>query len=301
MTFKTLYIIGNGFDLWHEIPSGYGHFKEFVYGRDREVFDAVEEYIPAGEWWSDLEAALASLDTLQVMESNGHFLESYATDDWSDSYHHDFQWAIEQEISALSSRLKERFSEWVNELPIPTPSTAEKVLKPFDSDAVFLTFNYTPTLQNLYGIPDARVLHIHGSSGHDGRALTLGHGWNPLTRKSLNDRADIEDEDARIIQANDVLDEYFTKTFKPTEKIIADNQSFFDGMTSIDCVFVLGHSLSEVDRPYFRTLLGNPQLAAANWYVACQEEAIKNRKREQLIGMGIKEGNAYSVLWDDLA
>lgn len=301
MTFKTLYIIGNGFDQWHRIPSSYGEFKKFVHGRDRDVFDAVEEYIPAGEWWSDLEAALASLDASQVMEGNRHFLQSYSANDWSDSFHHDFQWAVEQEVSALSSGLKERFCEWVNELPIPTPSTAEQMLKPIGSDAVFLTFNYTPTLQQLYGIPDARVLHIHGSSESGGDPLILGHGWNPAERKSLNDRTDIEDEDTRVIQANDILDEYFTKTFKPTEQIINANQPFFDSLTRVDRVFVLGHSLSEVDRPYFQALLRSPQLAAAKWHVACRNETERHDKRDRLIEMGVSEGNAHSVLWDDLA
>lgn len=29
MLTKTLYIIGNGFDLNHRLPTGYGHFKAY--------------------------------------------------------------------------------------------------------------------------------------------------------------------------------------------------------------------------------------------------------------------------------
>ena len=31
---NTLYVIGNGFDLWHGIPSGLGDFKHYVLGAD---------------------------------------------------------------------------------------------------------------------------------------------------------------------------------------------------------------------------------------------------------------------------
>ncbi|OYY26063.1 MULTISPECIES: AbiH family protein [unclassified Acidovorax] len=60
MTFSKLYVIGNGFDLWHGIPSSYREFKSFVQEHDRDLFNAVENYLPAGKDWSDLESALAS-------------------------------------------------------------------------------------------------------------------------------------------------------------------------------------------------------------------------------------------------
>ena len=66
-----LYVIGNGFDRWHGIPSGYSQFKEYVRRRDRHIWDAVESYLPAGEDWSDLESALAEVDVDNIIDDLG--------------------------------------------------------------------------------------------------------------------------------------------------------------------------------------------------------------------------------------
>lgn len=44
-----LYIIGNGFDMRHGLPTGYKHFKSYVEKNDQDLYDAIEEYIPAGD------------------------------------------------------------------------------------------------------------------------------------------------------------------------------------------------------------------------------------------------------------
>ncbi|WP_339443024.1 AbiH family protein [Pseudomonas hunanensis] len=38
------YIIGNGFDLHHHLPTQYWRFKEYLKKMDREVYDWVESY-----------------------------------------------------------------------------------------------------------------------------------------------------------------------------------------------------------------------------------------------------------------
>ncbi|MEK8746646.1 AbiH family protein, partial [Escherichia coli] len=52
-----LYIIGNGFDMRHGLPTGYKHFKSYVEKNDQDLYDAIEEYIPAGDEWNELENA----------------------------------------------------------------------------------------------------------------------------------------------------------------------------------------------------------------------------------------------------
>ncbi|WP_053932605.1 AbiH family protein [Pseudomonas coronafaciens] len=106
MDVKKLYVIGNGFDLYHGIPSSYCAFKDFVRANDREVFEWVEDYVPAGEYWGELESSLAYLDTDSIVDERTQFLGSYGDDDWSDSGHHDFQYEIERVASGLSSTFK---------------------------------------------------------------------------------------------------------------------------------------------------------------------------------------------------
>ncbi|MCW4407577.1 bacteriophage abortive infection AbiH family protein, partial [Escherichia coli] len=35
-----LYIIGNGFDMRHGLPTGYKHFKSYVEKNDQDLYDA---------------------------------------------------------------------------------------------------------------------------------------------------------------------------------------------------------------------------------------------------------------------
>ncbi|MDG3535014.1 AbiH family protein, partial [Klebsiella pneumoniae] len=56
-----LYIIGNGFDIRHGLPTRYKHFKSYVAKNDKELYDAIEEYIPAGDEWNELESALGKV------------------------------------------------------------------------------------------------------------------------------------------------------------------------------------------------------------------------------------------------
>lgn len=294
-----LYVIGNGFDLWHGIPSSYAQFKEYVRRHNRDLFDAVDMYLPADEDWNDLESALADVDVDSIIDDLGHFMPAYSAEDWSDSGHHDFQYEVDQVVQRLSTELRARFGEWIRTLMIPMPGTATKLLKGIDVDATFLTFNYTSTLEDLYAVPDAHVLHIHGESRQKDSDLILGHAWNPVQRRSLNDRPDIAEIDTRLMEAHGILDDYFSRTFKPSEQLIREHQVFFDQLGVIETVHVLGHSLSDVDLPYFQALLRVPSVAAARWYVACRSEQERTSKCDRLVALGVDARRASTVLWTD--
>lgn len=294
-----LYIVGNGFDLWHGIPSGYGDFKKYVRKHNREIFEAVEEYLPAGDDWWSLESAMADIDVNNIIDDLGHFMPSYADDDWSDAGHHDFQYEVEEVVKRLSSRLTALFGDWIRTLPIPTPGTAQTLLTCLDADAAFLTFNYTSTLQDLYAVPAEHVLHIHGQAKVRDEKLILGHAWNPAQRRSLNDRDDISEIDTRLMEAHTILDGYFLQTFKPSEKLILQHQGFFDQLDAVNAVHVLGHSLSDVDLPYLKALLKIPAVAVARWHVACRNEKEWPEKRERIIQIGVCAENAVVNLWAD--
>ncbi len=300
MNITKLYIIGNGFDLWHDIPSSYWQFKEFVRNHDRDLLDTVDNYLPAGNDWSDLESALGEIDADGIIDDLGHFMSSYGTDDWSESGHHDFQYEVDRLVQCLSARLRLRFGQWIRQLPIPTLATARQRLQTIDPSARFLTFNYTATLRDLYDVPDAHVLHIHGRADLLDCDLVLGHAWNPLERKSLNSRPDIEDIDTRLIEANDILDAYFSSTFKPSAELIQIHRPFFERLSRLEEVVVLGHSLSEVDAAYFKALLAIPSVAAARWQVACRSNDDADNKQARLLELGVQATNIVVSSWADV-
>lgn len=300
METRKLYIIGNGFDRWHGIPSGYEHFRGFVEECDSTLLKAVENYLPAGGDWGDLESALAGIDVGRIVDDLEHFATPYGADDWSDSGHHDFQYEVDRIVECLSTELRRRFGQWIRLLPIPTHETVPVRLRTIDPTASFLTFNYTPTLQQLYGVPDSHVLHIHGAARLPDGDLVLGHAWNPQDRRSLNDRPDIEEMDTRLLEAHTILDRYFSKTFKPSARIIEQHRPFFEQSAPVEEVCVLGHSLSCVDELYFRTLLAIPGVSAARWQVACRAESEAEARRARLRALGVQPDSISTSGWSDV-
>ena len=66
---KHLYIIGNGFDLHHEIPSGYLDFHNWLDEvKDWETQMTIEELFGdcSSNWWKHFEENLGSGNTLDI-------------------------------------------------------------------------------------------------------------------------------------------------------------------------------------------------------------------------------------------
>ena len=65
----TLYIIGNGFDLKHGIPSRYSDFAKFVNNTDLSFFQRMERFYPNlsnGDLWNNFENALGMPDYKEI-------------------------------------------------------------------------------------------------------------------------------------------------------------------------------------------------------------------------------------------
>lgn len=155
-----------------------------------------------------------------------------------------------------------------------------------DADALFFSFNYTNTLGVLYGVPLEQILFIHGCADLADDELVLGHAWHPQSRKSLNDRPDIEEIDTRLMEANDIIDGYFSATFKRSTELICNHREFFDTLTEVEQVIVLGHSLSAVDAAYFTALVEQRSVAEAQWQIACRSSDEWPEKQVLLARLG---------------
>ena len=288
MSLESLYIIGNGFDIHHGIPSRYSDFKEYLSNVDNDLHDLVEEYIPAQEDWSDLEAALAEIDIDDVIENASQFLVSYGAEDWSDAYHHDYQYEVSKVIEKLSVSLKMRFGEWVRQLVIP--STKELVIAPLDLPPTsrYLNFNYTSSLTDIYSILKNSIFYIHGDA-QENDELVLGHAWNPVEFPSLNNVPDPELMDTRVMEGNEIINGYFGHTFKNSKKIIAENIDYFVSLRGVSKIIVLGHSLSLVDEAYFREIVKSIRVEVTQWVVTYYRDDEKEHHRAALSKMGVPD------------
>lgn len=281
MSDKRLYIIGNGFDIFHGVKSKYSDFKDYVEKNDNDLFEALEEYFNTDELWSDFEETLAYIDTDKIVDDASDFLVSYGADDWSDAYHHDYQYEVQRAIDVVTVSLKEHFTKWILSLDIPDTVKLELPVS-----SLYLTFNYTDTLERTYKIPPAQIIYIHNKAINETSTLILGHSRQPTPDNSFDKEADWEDQDVRVAEGNRILDSYFEETYKNTDTIIKENKSFFGKLSSIEEIFVLGHSISPVDIKYFQTVF-NTVSKNSTWTVSYYSDDLKEKFTKTLISIGV--------------
>ena len=277
---SRLYIIGNGFDIHHGIKSRYADFKIYVQKNDYELFDTLEKYFNTDELWSDFEETLAYIDTDTITDDASNFLVSYGADDWSDAYHHDYQYEIDKALELVTDRLKTHFTNWILSLSI----SSEPIVN-IDRNATFLTFNYTSTLESIYNVPANKIVYIHNKAIDSESLLILGHSRMFNENESFSKYND-EDSDPRVAEGNDILDQYFKDTYKDTKTIIVENITFFESLQDIDEIFILGHSISPVDIKYFEQIANiiNPD---SIWVISYYSLEEKEEKYDKVIKLGI--------------
>lgn len=200
---KHLYIIGNGFDLHHKINSSYKNFQQWMYENNPDIIEKVDEIygICDDEWWSDFENQLASLDAIRYSSVIASENRPDLTSDHCDRMWTDAQFEVENQLEELYSELRKCFHEWVVQL---TPPSASSKVNIITQDSKFINFNYTKTLENLYGINPHKILHLHGCVDED-EDFILGHGKSYEELDSLN-------TEKRPVSPED-LDEYELNLF----------------------------------------------------------------------------------------
>jgi hypothetical protein len=181
--------------------------------------------------------------------------------------------------------MKSCFAQWAGQLSIPQKDCFQGRLVNIDNTSVFLNFNYTDTLQLVYGVPSDRVLHIHGRARGAKDQIVLGHGWNPVHVEPCNSYLCQEDADTRVLGGNDIVDQYFSKTFKPTDAIIERNRAFFASLSQIEEIWVLGHSVENVDQPYFREICQAVNMTNVRWRVSYYDDLDGITQRTTSLGI----------------
>ncbi len=196
----SLFIAGNGFDIAHGIPTKYNDFRTFVvdlfpealnlrdevvYLEDFENIDPVEfaaEILlstmdkAAGENWCNFEEALAYINFNSKLPMANHKDNETDEEDIELMMHYlPYIYMLTRKFIICATIWQEFFQLWLEEIQVQINGekfTGKDTLKALfsQSDMQFLTFNYTKTLQKLYGIK--KVIHIHN---HVGQKLIFGH------------------------------------------------------------------------------------------------------------------------------
>jgi uncharacterized protein YcfL len=63
------------------------------------------------------------------------------------------------------------------------------------------------------------------------------------------------------------IEAYYDDSAKKTKDVLDNNKDYFKTLENIKDIVVIGHSLSDVDDPYFRQIINNNKdKSKINWY-----------------------------------
>lgn len=288
---RSLYIIGNGFDLHHGIKSSYVDFHSWL--GSGWGYDDVEAYFRDVDLWSNLEENMARFDYEDYAANHFSFGNGCLVVKGCNKVYGEVLDLNERRLDEWHTAVLKEFSKWLKGL-----STVVKgdMLSFTDEESVFLSFNYTHTLEDRYHISNERVLHIHGEAGDSWKQLQLGH--NGCIRESTRDLSKPHQEvlDVDMSFSKDAM-ENVRSWRKPVQEIIARNESFWNSLCEVRSVYVLGFSCGSVDLPYIKKIASvvSPDV---EWLVTWYKEAELVELPTALRGCGVK--NVKPITWNSL-
>jgi hypothetical protein len=307
---KSICIIGNGFDLhhWNEKKpnTSYEAFGLFLQKNEPKIHDLFSNFFPLEGNWNHFEISLSEIDMEQfsdfVMEEIGNYLD--------DSDPHRFgeaSWEAKKYIELLTTKMREALHAFIHGESyqlggIQYPQNINDIQINLPKNALYLSFNYTNTLERYYGIPESRICYLHGKSGR-GEELIIGHGVDPTTLENsepspvMPDNLSPEEQEMWYDQAGDQdspsydlakgeVEQYWNKSFKNTQSIIKSNASFFQQYERLDKVVIMGHSLSEVDLPYFKEIKKRVS-PDAYWDISFHTNDEENYLKNTVLRLGV--------------
>lgn len=294
---KRLFIIGNGFDISHGLPTKFNpDFKRIAEYREQDPYFWNIYQSRKADIWSDFENCLANPD-FNSLES---IFDDYAPDYYSD--HERDRTAIITQVD-LNGNLIASLYEFANqaEYSLNSALPLSKYSNYFVSSDLFVNFNYTHTLEELYGIDRNQVLHIHGEVGSDNLLLGYPEGQYQPEKYYYDVRqkgrgpykeVDIETHIEDMFQG-EVMDYY---TYTAYSLLINKTKSFSKAQQTellknflknldVQEIIVLGHSCA-IDFPYFEYL--NNVYPFAQWDFSPFDDETKYNAENLIAKIGIK-------------
>lgn len=268
---KTLYIIGNGFDVAHGLNTNYWGLREYIEERDPQFlrfFESKYDIQPLDDtepwytekaqerWnksvnhnlWSEFEYYIGNPNTVEMLA-----MSESVTDGMPKTgirYHMDCYWKNEfGGIKKLHSYIK----DWIE--TINTDKLKPLNMSLINSTDIFMTFNYTDVLEKVYDIAD--VMHIHGGvSSICTIQPIMGHCNKQDIEKHRRWAKEADNEYAEAeASVQDAVADYLEAIYKDTDEQINMNYNFFERLNLVNHVVIIGWSGGKVDLPYLYKII----------------------------------------------
>ena len=302
MIYKNLYIIGNGFDIYHGIPCGFLNFKDWVKEHDAVLYFRllkVYKYVWDDDWWSAFETSLGKLNISYYANEIGNLYDpEYVKDGTIEERTKCASIKVTEEFTKIRDALRTDFQQWLIEAY--RKCNIDRIIQLFD-ESRFLSFNYTKTLEDVYGINSKQICHIHGIID-DKDSMIVGHG---LGLEEFNDVLDC--------QKLRVEAEIFYKGFKtelqyvtPPHKELTEqstiyslsalqknvkgcmqkNEKFFNDILDVQRIYAYGFSFSPIDMPYIEKIIRRTK-PETHWVISYYSQEDKRRIMDFIVHYNI--------------
>lgn len=312
----VLYITGNGFDLHHDLQTEYSDFREYLSENHEDLLETMSKYYDIEDdslLWSEFENGLKDFDPSILEDDFSGFLPDLGSDEFSDGDWYDLEVHIETELDPLKEELQGAFNTWIAQRDLPADIEQKKIELP--GDAKYLNFNYTDILETVYSIPRENITYIHNKAGEE-ENLLYGHAWKPeewsrqreevmpegLTQEEQQDWIDQQagNYHLSIDRGYQAIDHFFSSIYKNCQTNIDNHSSFFSHLADIDKIYILGHSLSEVDKKYFEEIATGIDISNVVWIVSYYSESEEQHHRSFIEELGVSSERIEMIKIVDL-
>jgi len=278
---KTLNVIGNGFDRHHNLPTEWKDFHKYLKENQNNLEQTLKEYFSfrkcCNKLWSSFEKDLETFNWKTFFDGNCNV---YPDDDnfrLSDTY--GLEDDLDEQANRLIESLREAFQSWIENIDI---GYVEKKLS-FEEDSLFINFNYTLLLENVYQIQLDKIVHIHGDI--ENNQIVFGHNKVNEEEPEIDENGD--SNRTPFSDSESVAKLPFYSFYKPVGNIIEENKHLFEQLSTVKKIIILGHSLDEIDLPYFEEIL--KQTNNAKWEVSYYKEGEEEHHFNKLQNIGVSK------------
>lgn len=253
---NRLYIIGNGFDRYHGLPTRYADFHIYVKEYYPELLEKLERYfelsVDDDALWQNFEQDLCRYDSGDFMDTYNHIDTSSESFKYSEFYGMTDE--VDEQSGSLVEEIREAFVSWVESFEFP--DLMDRTYDPLklDTTARLINFNYTDTLEELYQVPKDRILYIHNNANAYDGELIFGHAQKKDGKEVPTFDADGEPTRTPFTDAENASRAPFFELQKDTRSVLKQHRKWFKTLIDVEEVIILGHSLGKVDWPYFRAI-----------------------------------------------
>lgn len=281
---RKLFIIGNGFDLDHDLPTKFDPDFKNIAKKNETYPDFWDIYqSETDDIWSDFENLLAKPDFDEIESIFEGYYPDYTSDRESDR---DSIISVAEMSANLQTSLKE-FIIYANNA-LNNRTSKSKYLDLFDKNDYYLTFNYTDTLRKLYSIPSEQILHIHGEKSSEELIIGFSKGDLDIGTKFVEIKRGrgyeitmtkyIEEIDDYYIHT--AFDTLVSKVEKFEKEIQKEKLNNFISKLNVNEIIIIGFSFGKVDAPYFNDII--ERFPKSKIFVTAHNEDDLKKKKENI-------------------